>query len=200
MDSAKEILIQTDEGIAYIIRKWYGDDGKEAMEKFKELPWTRQKLKMYGVSVYEARSTLNCGKKYSFNSAIDLESAVTYPLSEGGEEGGFALISLIKQRLENELGFEINNCVLNYYIDGKEHIGYHHDKRLADMNFVSSVSFGGSRDFYLRNEKTKEVVKTRLDDGDLFVMYGDTNNIYKHSIPKRAKAEPRISLTYRKIK
>jgi alkylated DNA repair dioxygenase AlkB len=68
------------------------------------------------------------------------------------------------------------------------------------MNFVCSVSFGGSRDFYFKSEDDGTVVKTKLHDGDLFVMYGETNNRYKHSIPKRAKANARISLTFRKIK
>ena len=188
----KEHVINDLDCTAYVVRNWYGQD---TFKTLVELPWRRQSLKIYGKKVDEARYSINCGEEYVFNAALE-GSQVTY----SWDGTGFDIVKALYKRLTKELNFGINNCFMNYYPEGKDHIGYHHDKYLADMNFVCSVSFGGSRDFYLKSDHDGSVTKTKLHDGDLFVMYGETNNRYKHSIPKRAKADARISLTFRKIK
>ena len=38
-----------------------------------------------------------------------------------------------------------------------------------------------------------------LDDGDLLIMKGRTQQDWMHSLPKRAAAGPRVNLTFRNI-
>ena len=94
---------------------------------------------------------------------------------------------------------ELNYVLVNKYKDGKDYIGYHHDDE-RDLQFpvVVSLSFGATRDFLLKHVETKKVESLALKNGDLLIMYGNTNRMYKHSLPKRLRVhEERINLTFR---
>lgn len=100
--------------------------------------------------------------------------------------------------------FNANSCLLNYYRNGQEYVGFHSDKEVRDVaQSVVTVSLGCSRTFRFRDKMTKK--KTHdivLNSGDLVLMCGNTQKLYEHSIPKVALStcnEGRISLTYRLI-
>ena len=111
-------------------------------------------------------------------------------------------VKKIKQIVKYITGYDTNACLLNYYPDGKSSIGWHSDDE-RDINQNSpiiSVSLGDSRDFYIREKfGDKNTIKLRLNNGDILVMGSGTQKNYLHSVPKRAKAGPRISLTFRNI-
>jgi alkylated DNA repair dioxygenase AlkB len=109
--------------------------------------------------------------------------------------------------LEQELISEKDTSLLNYaivncYRDGKDYIGYHSDDE-RDLNkedgiLICSVSFGATRDFLMKNKTTKKVHKYPLESGELFIIKGNTNREFKHSVPKRLKVnEPRYNVTFR---
>jgi len=82
----------------------------------------------------------------------------------------------------------------NYYRDGNDYAPYHRDK----YGFRTlTLSFGGSRDFYFKHDKTRERIDYRLDHGDLILFEKDVNDAYKHSIPRRKNLKSdRISILF----
>ena len=100
--------------------------------------------------------------------------------------------------------FRPNFVLINGYVRENDNVGFHRDKGLMDPNqFVVTLSLGSSRRFvYQMYDDHSIKVETVLHSGDLVAMYGDTNKIWEHSIPKPRKnepKEPRYSLTFRHI-
>lgn len=84
----------------------------------------------------------------------------------------------------------------------EHNVGWHRDKGLKDdLNTIVTVSIGAPRKFKLRDYNTKKVCYDNyLYDGDIVVMFKETNINYEHSIAKAYKKDdqsPRISFTFR---
>ena len=83
---------------------------------------------------------------------------------------------------------------MNFYKDGNNFAPYHADK--YDMKAIT-VSFGSSRDFFMKNNETGIVTKFLLEHGDIFMFSKQVNDTHKHSIPKRTKLQgERISILF----
>lgn len=106
--------------------------------------------------------------------------------------------------VEQVTNAQYNFCLVNYYADGRDSISYHSDgeRFLGPNPCIASLSLGGSRDFVLRHVDYKArdipVQKFTLISGDMVVMRGTTQHKWQHSIPKRARADGRINITFRK--
>ena len=112
----------------------------------------------------------------------------------------------IRNYLNNTFDLEINSCLINCYRDGRDGIGYHADKEVkSPLYMVVSLSLGQSRDFYFKpKDKNGRTLKTVLRNGDLCMMYGSTQELYKHTIPKRTGRNNvgmkiRLSITFREL-
>lgn len=110
----------------------------------------------------------------------------------------------IKYKLEEATGEKFNSCLLNYYRDGKDGMGWHQDneKELGLNPIIASVTFGETRPFQLKHISNKELKKVDipLSNGSLLLMAGETQHYWKHQIPKTTKTlESRINLTFRQI-
>lgn len=98
---------------------------------------------------------------------------------------------------------EFNSVLLNFYQDGNDTVGYHADDEpeLGPEPFIASLSLGVSREFLLRfkqDHKTK--ISVDLTNGSLFVMAGETQQFWEHSLPRRKRVKGlRINLTWRNI-
>jgi alkylated DNA repair dioxygenase AlkB len=96
-----------------------------------------------------------------------------------------------------------DSCLINYYRNGNDYVGYHSDAELKDESqTVYTISLGASRRFLLKHKSTKRVVEVKPQEGDLIIMTGTTQKFWKHSIPKTSLSRcpsGRISLTYRVI-
>ena len=58
-----------------------------------------------------ARKTASFGKAYNY-------SQICYPYQE---------LAVIANLIQNALNFRPNNCLINYYLDGKSKTGFHSD-------------------------------------------------------------------------
>ncbi len=110
----------------------------------------------------------------------------------------------IKKKIEQVTGYEFNSCLLNYYRDGKDGMGWHQDneKELGINPIIASVTLGQSRPFQLKHISKPELKKIDipLTNGSLLIMAGETQHHWKHQIPKTTKnLAKRINLTFRKI-
>lgn len=138
----------------------------------------------------KARKTASFGVSYNY-------SGITYPKTEMLPQ----LVSICNN-INSVLGFLPNNCLLNYYTDGKSSMGYHSDssEELLPGTGVAILSLGSTRSISYKNKANKEVsVKYPLKSGTLLYMDEKVQQNWLHAIPKENGVGSRISLTFRHI-
>jgi alkylated DNA repair dioxygenase AlkB len=109
-----------------------------------------------------------------------------------------AVAHLVKQRI----GFEPNNCLLNYYEDGRSSMGFHSDStaELTPGAGVAIVSLGSEREIVFRSKTDrKSELRYALPKGSLLYMTNEVQDSWLHAIPKASGVGPRISLTFRSV-
>jgi alkylated DNA repair dioxygenase AlkB len=92
----------------------------------------------------------------------------------------------------------IRTVGFNWYRDGRDSVAWHGDRvaRPGDA-LVAIVSIGARRPFLLRPHGGGTSRRFDLGRGDLLVMGGTCQATWQHAVPKVARAEPRISVTFR---
>ncbi|WP_299437741.1 alpha-ketoglutarate-dependent dioxygenase AlkB [uncultured Aquimarina sp.] len=137
-----------------------------------------------------ARKTASFGKAYNY-------SQISYPYQEFTDE-----LKTIVRLIDKALFFEPNNCLLNYYLDGKSSMGFHSDQTdiLSKGTGVAIVSIGETRTLRFRNIKNREFRKDyKLTSGSLIYMTNELQDEWQHAIPKSDTDKGRMSLTFRKM-
>ena len=137
-----------------------------------------------------ARKTASFGKAYNY-------SQIDYPYQDFLPE----LVVMI-EKLKPIIGFEPNNCLINFYMDGKSKMGYHSDQTdiLETDTGIAIVSIGEPRNLKFRNiENPDQFLNYELTAGSLVYMTQEIQTKWQHSIPKSNTENGRISLTFRKI-
>ncbi len=138
-----------------------------------------------------ARKTASYGKAYNYSQMEYVHQAFT-PV----------LYNIIRD-IEETLHFEPNNCLINFYADGKSTMGFHSDQTdiLEEGTGVAIVSLGATRILRFRNIEDKTIKEdVPLLSGSLLYMKNDVQDIWQHAIPKSDVVDGRMSLTFRKIK
>jgi alkylated DNA repair dioxygenase AlkB len=138
-----------------------------------------------------ARKTASFGKAYNYSQMDYVHQAFTPVLNN------------IIRDIEEALHFQPNNCLLNYYADGKSTMGFHSDQTdiLEEGTGVAIVSLGATRILRFRNIEDKTITKDiPLPSGSLIYMKNEVQDIWQHAIPKSDVVDGRMSLTFRKIK
>jgi alkylated DNA repair dioxygenase AlkB len=109
---------------------------------------------------------------------------------------------VIKTKLEQISGSEFNSCLLNFYHDGSDGMGWHSDdeKELDAQAPIASLSLGAKRKFAFRHKKDKTTTPLFLENGSALIMHAPTQEYWQHSLLKtKTSTTPRINLTFRKI-
>lgn len=112
-------------------------------------------------------------------------------------------LNLLADKVEKELGFRPNNCLINYYTDGKSRMGYHSDRTdiLEDNTGVVILSIGETRILRFKNiEDNEKIVDYELNSSDFIFMGNSIQDEWKHSIIKSNTDSGRMSLTFRRLK
>jgi len=138
-----------------------------------------------------ARKTASFGNAYNY-------SQINYPYQDFIPE-----LATINKKLKTVIGFEPNNCLINYYLDGKSKMGYHSDQTdiLEIDTGIAIVSVGETRILKFRNlENPDEFLHYELTSGSLVYMTQVIQTTWQHSIPKSDTSNGRISLTFRRIR
>jgi len=138
-----------------------------------------------------ARKTASFGAAYNY-------SQISYPYQSFLPELT-AVIAIIEQTLH----FAPNNCLINYYLDGKSKMGFHSDQTdiLAANTGVGIVSLGETRTLRFRNIADRDCIEDfDLPSGSFIYMTNAVQDKWQHAIPKSDTAKGRMSLTFRKIK
>lgn len=138
-----------------------------------------------------ARKTASYGEAYNY-------SQISYPFQEFTTE-----LNEIIEKINDTLNFKPNNCLINYYLDGKSKMGFHSDQTdiLYENTGVSIVSIGETRILRFRNIENRELIKDfALPSGSFIYMTNKIQNEWQHSIPESETEKARMSLTFRKMK
>ena len=109
------------------------------------------------------------------------------------------LLEDIRRALSERYAIEFDSIGFNLYRDGRDSVAWHGDriKKEIEDPIVALVSLGEPRRFLLRPKGGGKSRAFMLGAGDLLVTGGKTQRTWEHSVPKVAKAGPRISLAYR---
>jgi hypothetical protein len=165
----------------FIVRHWYAGSNKLFQELNDGLEWNELKLPIRG-KLYTMKRLIHL-----MSDEPSIDSTVWHPDCE-----------IIKNRLLQELLIDCEHAILNLYKTGDDFIPYHTDRGIGGYaDLVATVSLGGTRRFYLKNNSDNSVIKTELHSGDLVIMSGNIQKLYKHTIPKQKNSSPRISITMR---
>lgn len=138
-----------------------------------------------------ARKTASYGKAYNY-------SQINYPFQEFTVE-----LNDIIEKINRTLSFKPNNCLINYYLNGKSKMGFHSDQTdiLYQNTGVGIISIGETRTLRFRNIKNRELIQDfELPSGSFIYMTNNVQDEWQHSIPKSDTENGRMSLTFRKIK
>jgi len=137
------------------------------------------------------RKTASFGKAYNY-------SQISYPFLEFTSE-----LKIIVEKIHQTLKFKPNNCLINYYLDGKSKMGFHSDQTdiLQQGTGVAILSLGETRTLRFRRIENKEIkIDYNLPSGSLIYMTNEVQNKWQHAIPKSVTENGRMSLTFRRIK
>jgi tRNA G10 N-methylase Trm11/alkylated DNA repair dioxygenase AlkB len=114
-------------------------------------------------------------------------------------------ILAIKEKVENWTNIKNNKhvsfnvCLLNFYEDGNQRIGWHTDREEIGRDTpIASVSLGATRDFMLRAKEGYDKTTISMASGSLVIMENACQLKYLHSVPKQSNVtDGRINLTFR---
>jgi alkylated DNA repair dioxygenase AlkB len=138
-----------------------------------------------------ARKTASFGVAYNY-------SQMSYPFQAFTPE-----LAGIVDQINTKLGFTPNNCLINYYLDGKSKMGFHADQTniLEPGTGIAIVSIGETRTLRFKNIKEpSEQVDFQLPAGSLIYMTQEVQNEWLHAIPASDTDNGRMSLTFRAIR
>jgi alkylated DNA repair dioxygenase AlkB len=109
---------------------------------------------------------------------------------------------IIKRQLEELAQAEFNSCLLNFYHDGADGMGWHSDdeKELDAQSPIASLSLGSARKFSFKHKKDKSTTSLFLENGSALIMHAPTQQFWQHALLKTKTIHtPRINLTFRRI-
>jgi len=158
------------------------------------IDWKNDEVMMFGKRIVTKRKTAWYG---------DADLAYTYSKITRTALPWTPEILELKKIVEDLSSETYNSCLLNLYHDGSEGMGWHSDdeREIVSRSAIASLSFGSERRFLLKHKISKETISLVLENGSLLVMKGEVQEHWWHSVPKSVKvAEPRINLTFRKMK
>jgi alkylated DNA repair dioxygenase AlkB len=146
-----------------------------------QIPWDER---------ISARKTACFGLPYNY-SGLTYEQQPMHPLLEP-----------LCAQLEQDLGFMPNSCLINYYEDGRDKMGFHSDEidNLAAGTEIIIVSLGVERKLSFRSKANYEDRRSYLlPHGSLLHMSQRTQEFWSHAIKRATVTSGRISLTLRRI-
>ena len=158
-----------------------------------EIIWQQDVVKLFGKTYITDRKVAWYAEK-PFIYRYSGQSKIALPFSP-------TLLD-IKSRVEKLTGSEYNACLLNYYHNGSEGMGWHSDneKSIRPNSSIASVSLGVSRKFQFKHKTQGLKLDLILDSGSLLDMRGETQEFWLHALPKSKKVlGTRINLTFRKM-
>jgi alkylated DNA repair dioxygenase AlkB len=157
------------------------------------LRWEHPELVMFGRRVVAARMEAWYG---------DPGAAYRYSGLDHDPLPWTARLAQMRDRAQQATGSHYNSVLANLYPDGSVGAGWHSDdeRALGSQPTIASVSLGAPRRFLFRHKADGDTIEVTLAHGSLLLMSGQTQQCWKHSVPKEKRVrDPRVNLTFRHI-
>jgi len=187
-------LLPKDGSIHYYPEWMSTTDSTKLMDQLQQsLQWDADQLMMFGKLVTTRRKVAWIG---------DPNCTYTYSGMKKEAQPWIPELLAIKRQLEELVQSEFNSCLLNFYHDGTDGMGWHSDdeKELNARSPIASLSLGASRKFAFRHKKDKSTVSLFLENGSALIMHPPTQQFWQHALLKTNIIHtPRINLTFRRI-
>jgi len=193
--SACTLNILPKDGGAYYYPNIFDEErSKWLMTQLQEsLVWESDQLIMFGKVVTTRRKVAWVG---------DSKCSYTYSGVQKIPQAWTSDLLLIKEQLEAMARCQFNSCLLNFYHDGDDGMGWHSDdeKELNPHSPIASLSLGARRKFAFRHKKDKETISLFLEGGSALIMHAPTQEYWQHALLKtKTASDARINLTFRNI-
>jgi alkylated DNA repair dioxygenase AlkB len=188
-----DTLLNDQTGRLQVYRNWWPNAEAWLQDCVGNLPWEQSRVTVFGKEhpIPRLEAWLGeAGVRYGYSGQTRVMN--------GWPAHWLALLEAVNKQAD--CGF--NFALANWYRSGADRMGWHADNEteLGANPTVATLSFGAPRDFRLRrNEQHKDTLTVSLKSGDLVVMSGALQHHWQHSLPARANAGDRISLTFRRI-
>ncbi|EED31378.1 DNA repair system specific for alkylated DNA [gamma proteobacterium NOR5-3] len=161
----------------------------------RELHWRQEPIQLFGKRYMQPRLLAwygDDGLSYRY-SGIDHE-----PLP------WTATLATLREHVQTLSGVRFNSVLANQYRDHRDSMGLHADDEpeLGPKPVIASLSLGEERVFRLKHRHRKDLKPVRLPlaPGSLLIMRGDTQQNWRHEVPKQARpCGARINLTFRYV-
>jgi alkylated DNA repair dioxygenase AlkB len=164
------------------------------MAPARGIDWQTHRIRLFGREVDSPRRSCwigDPGTAYRY-SGVRFEP-VPWPRA----------LQAVRRAAGRSAGEEFNSVLANLYRDGQDSMGWHSDDEpeLGVQPIIASLSLGATRRFVLKARAAGGPrLELPLENGSLLVMRGNTQALYRHSLPRTARAcGPRINLTFRRI-
>ncbi len=110
-----------------------------------------------------------------------------------------ALLDEMRRVLSARYDVPFDSAGFNLYRDGRDSVAWHGDRidKAIDRPVVALLSLGEPRRFLLRPRGGGRSQVFVAGRGDLLVMGGRTQRAWEHSVPKVARAGPRLTVAFR---
>ncbi len=167
----------------------------QASKAFKNLyetiEWQQDKGIMFGRPYVTRRKTAWYGDHpYAYTYSSVTRTALPWT----------KVLKMLKQIVEEISAAPYNSCLLNFYHDGNDSMGWHSDdeKEIVSNSAIASLSLGAERRFVLRHKTSRQKHEISLQNGSVLVMEGACQTHWQHTLPAmRRVTQPRINLTFR---
>jgi len=174
----------------------YNDEHISALfiELSNKINWVNETVIMFGKEITTKRKV-----------AFYADKGIQYTYSQKTKQGleWIPILNELKLDVEKHTFQKYNACLLNYYHDGMEGMGWHADneKEILPNSSIASLSLGADRKFSFKHKISKETVSILLENGSLLEMKGTLQSNWLHALPKTTKVlTPRINLTFRQMR
>jgi len=180
--------------------EWLAPHKADALyaDLLEAVPWEKHYIKLFGREVASPRLSCWIG---------DPGTGYTYSRTRFEPRPWPESLASLRGRLERDCGASFNSVLANFYRDGSDSMGWHSDDEpeLGARPVIASLSLGATRSFRLRRRLPRgahaqpgATLGLPLTHGSLLRMAGDTQQLYRHEIPKtREVVGGRINLTFR---
>lgn len=165
---------------------------KDVIDEIQPRLIKNPKIVMYGKVCYQKRSLCfysdeSKGYKYSKQTAK----------SNGLQN---TKMNQLLKIVNEKMGVEYNGILINHYKDGCDVIGAHSDDAdVIDNTDISTLSYGATRNFRIRNKGDKKIVSNvNTEHCGIIRMFGNFQKEFTHEIPQQKKIKnERYSFSFR---
>ncbi len=164
------------------------------VELSNKINWSNETVVMFGKEITTKRKV-----------AFYADKGISYTYSQKTKNSleWTPLLEKVKLDIEKYTKQKYNACLLNFYHNGTEGMGWHADdeQEIVPNSSIASISLGAPRKFSFKHKATKETMSIILESGSLLEMKGALQKHWLHALPKTMKTlEPRINLTFRQMR